>query len=95
MVPGPELGGRHFDERRVNGRLISRAPVFLSSGTSSVIRDVASQLSLRAVRTKRHGNPTERAHAAPPAHFMAKHVVFFHGHASRRHTVPAILLRTA
>lgn len=61
----------------------------------SGIRDVASQLSLRAVRTERHGNPTERAHAVPPAYFVAKHVIFFHGHATPRHTVPTILLRTA
>ena len=60
-------------------------------GRVVVIRDVASQLSLRAVRTKRHGNPTEWAHAAPPAHFMANHVIVFQGHATPRHTVPAIL----
>ena len=59
-----------------------------------VIRDVASQSSLRAVRTERHGNPTERAQAALPVYFVAKHVIFFHGHVTPSHTVPAILLRT-
>jgi hypothetical protein len=59
-----------------------------------VIRDVASQLPLRAVRTERHGNPTARPHAAPPAHSVAKGVTLHHGHATPRHTVPAMVLRT-
>jgi hypothetical protein len=31
----------------------------------------------------------------PPAYFVAKHVILFHGHATPRHTVRAVLLRTA
>jgi hypothetical protein len=60
-----------------------------------VIRDVASQLSLRTVRADRHGNPAERTHAAPPAYFAAKYVRLLRGHGAPGHTVPVIVCRTA
>ncbi len=60
-----------------------------------VIRDVASQLSLRAVRTERHGNPTERGHATFPTHFVTKYVTSLHRYAPPRHAVPSMVLRTA
>ncbi len=50
---------------------------------------------LRAVRIERYGNPTKRAHTAPPAHFVAKQVILFHGHSTSKNTDPAILLGVA
>ncbi len=64
---------------------------FTISGLQDVIGDVASQSSLRgAVRTEPHGNPTERAHTAPPAYSVAKYIILLHGHATARHAVPGI-----
>lgn len=59
-----------------------------------VIRDVASEVSLRAFLIEPQGGSTQLAHAAPPACFVAKCVILFHGHAKPRHAVPAMVRPT-